>query len=602
MSPPADVKFKDYDEKTRREFAAKGWALSDGSFPIADKGDLEDALHRIGSTKKARATVIAHIRKRAKALGATDMLGEKTRPKTAAAGAPIQASAGDAAQFAERTTTPDGMVVRRGKVFEAGSRVDMHGVPFAVSRAELARMVMDFQPFPIGIGHAEAPSCFDGQLGSVQSLYLGENPDDLYAEAHIPPFVDAILGDDDAKVSMVFDRVSKQPRGLDFVGNPNVVDAALTASFAQYAEFAHDTAGGRRAMQAIHNVAAGRGAVCYGTASAHASPREHNAVQQIHDITCAHGAECDGPRKKSSGFFAAPQGAASMTEETTRDNWWQRWWTNLFAAADRYDKGTQSAGVPSENYPPAWHEERIGGMGPGTGPDLDDEYRSSWQEEESESGITPPFEQDGMHPHPIFTGTHEHEPFASHTHHNDGDHENVPRTSAVTEANPMEPTSLNARFAVEAQELEQLRRRNRQLEADLERERELRIEEEAVAFAEREISERRSMPFEEDDLKELYRQAYRDDTVLGLVKMADGTGARRTERMRTIYGRRSTHLLTDEQIKTALSPEFLASMAATTAQAGAPKPMDAEQKRRLMGMTDLGKTALAGGVYSRSSN
>lgn len=62
---------KDYSPEKRAEFAKKGWALPDGSYPIADREDLMDAIHSFGRAPDAkRAQVKAHIRKRARQLGA----------------------------------------------------------------------------------------------------------------------------------------------------------------------------------------------------------------------------------------------------------------------------------------------------------------------------------------------------------------------------------------------------------------------------------------------------------------------------------------------------------------------------------------------------
>ena len=60
---------KDYPEEKRKEFAKKGWALSDGSFPIADCGDVKDAQHRVGTSKHSPGTIKAHVKKRWRALG-----------------------------------------------------------------------------------------------------------------------------------------------------------------------------------------------------------------------------------------------------------------------------------------------------------------------------------------------------------------------------------------------------------------------------------------------------------------------------------------------------------------------------------------------------
>lgn len=63
-----------YNTEQRRAFAKKGWALPDGSFPIANAADLKDAI-RLAGNGKDPAKAKAHIRKRAKALGL-----EKTLP------------------------------------------------------------------------------------------------------------------------------------------------------------------------------------------------------------------------------------------------------------------------------------------------------------------------------------------------------------------------------------------------------------------------------------------------------------------------------------------------------------------------------------------
>jgi len=64
---------RDFSSKQRDKAAKSGAALPDGSFPIENKGDLKNAIEAIGRAKdpgKARA----HIKSRAKSLGATDMI------------------------------------------------------------------------------------------------------------------------------------------------------------------------------------------------------------------------------------------------------------------------------------------------------------------------------------------------------------------------------------------------------------------------------------------------------------------------------------------------------------------------------------------------
>jgi hypothetical protein len=58
----------------RRKAAASGTAMPDGSYPIENKGDLQNAIHAIGRGTGSLAAVQEHIGRRAQALGATDLL------------------------------------------------------------------------------------------------------------------------------------------------------------------------------------------------------------------------------------------------------------------------------------------------------------------------------------------------------------------------------------------------------------------------------------------------------------------------------------------------------------------------------------------------
>lgn len=61
------VNFKDYSPEQRDKMAKNGEAMPDGSFPIADCDDLENAISAFGRAKDKDAAK-AHIKKRAKAL------------------------------------------------------------------------------------------------------------------------------------------------------------------------------------------------------------------------------------------------------------------------------------------------------------------------------------------------------------------------------------------------------------------------------------------------------------------------------------------------------------------------------------------------------
>ena len=64
---------RDFSSGQREKLADKGVAMKDGSYPIPDKDALRRAIQAFGRAKNPSA-VKAHIIKRARALGATDML------------------------------------------------------------------------------------------------------------------------------------------------------------------------------------------------------------------------------------------------------------------------------------------------------------------------------------------------------------------------------------------------------------------------------------------------------------------------------------------------------------------------------------------------
>ncbi len=70
-----DVEKRTFTSDERKRLASRGQAESDGSYPIANKGDLKNAVQAFGRSKNKGKTK-AHIISRAKALGATSMLPE----------------------------------------------------------------------------------------------------------------------------------------------------------------------------------------------------------------------------------------------------------------------------------------------------------------------------------------------------------------------------------------------------------------------------------------------------------------------------------------------------------------------------------------------
>jgi broad specificity phosphatase PhoE len=66
---------REFSEGERQDAADSGAALPDGSFPIKNEQDLRNAIHAIGRAKNP-AKAKAHIRTRARALGASDLIPE----------------------------------------------------------------------------------------------------------------------------------------------------------------------------------------------------------------------------------------------------------------------------------------------------------------------------------------------------------------------------------------------------------------------------------------------------------------------------------------------------------------------------------------------
>lgn len=93
-----DVERRDFSQSQREKMAQSGEAMSDGSFPIANRADLENAIRAYGRAKNKRA-VRRHIMKRAKALGAEDLIPEdwKEMRRTEEADAQSDATNGGAA-------------------------------------------------------------------------------------------------------------------------------------------------------------------------------------------------------------------------------------------------------------------------------------------------------------------------------------------------------------------------------------------------------------------------------------------------------------------------------------------------------------------------
>lgn len=60
---------RDFSAGERKKAASAGAAMADGSYPIKNQADANNAWKLRNNGKKSEAAVVAHIRKRVKALG-----------------------------------------------------------------------------------------------------------------------------------------------------------------------------------------------------------------------------------------------------------------------------------------------------------------------------------------------------------------------------------------------------------------------------------------------------------------------------------------------------------------------------------------------------
>lgn len=73
---PEPIEKRDYGTEARRRMAESGEAMPDGSFPIANRADLRNAIQSVGRASNYEAAR-RHIISRARALGAEEMLPEE---------------------------------------------------------------------------------------------------------------------------------------------------------------------------------------------------------------------------------------------------------------------------------------------------------------------------------------------------------------------------------------------------------------------------------------------------------------------------------------------------------------------------------------------
>lgn len=151
-------------------------------------------------------------------------------------------------------------VIRKGKLFEAGSYPDK---AFEMTPEELAAAAAAFAPVPIDLEHV--PTVLDGKLGEVRAVEVADDGKTLLGTVALPTWLDAAIGDAERKVSCTWNRATKRLERLALVRTPRVTDAALMAAFAESeAEFIGRRNSGvdQSRIQGLHDVAIDLGASC----------------------------------------------------------------------------------------------------------------------------------------------------------------------------------------------------------------------------------------------------------------------------------------------------------------------------------------------------
>ena len=169
--------------KTRHALAKKGLALPDGSFPIRNTDDLENAIHDVGRAKDPAAAK-KHIIKRAKALGATGKIPDswKTTSIIDQMSMSIEDGEDGLTEFTYIPVKTRHALARKGQALPDGSYPirnvhDLHNAIRAIGRAKDPEAV---KKHIIKRAHALGASRFIPADWQVKSLTAGAG-DDLRA-------------------------------------------------------------------------------------------------------------------------------------------------------------------------------------------------------------------------------------------------------------------------------------------------------------------------------------------------------------------------------------------------------------------------------------
>lgn len=428
-----------------------------------------------------------------------------------------------------------GVVHRWGKLFEAG---DYKAHKFAMTPEEVANVPVHFSPVDLNLQHG--PSILDGKLGRLEEVEADNGI--LFGRVVVPIWLDDAIGDRPFTVSTEWDRATKCLDGLAIEIDPQVEDAVM---FAAKRSEGRDPEAEEAAELARIQMLPMPGLdqpivekLIETFAKRHDTHSGQSAIQDIHDTAARYGAVCADPNAKmqSKHESTALQGVHDMMTEhgarcSSKESASMPW---MFSAipivrdsSDEKEKGIMSK-LADEVRALLARIER-GGSGGG---DEDDEAD-----------------------------------------------EKTPVPTPTPASNPTE----TADFAANA-EMVRLRNANADLQSRL-------MQQEAVHFAEKIITEKYAAPSEKDAIVEAYIQAATDDLTSGQVMLSSGKKGSRVDKLAALYSNRPKFSLVDERVQGAVHAA-LANLDKTV------KPGDEEDLRpetiaELANATAMGRATMA---------
>lgn len=116
------------------------------------------------------------------------------------------------------------LVTRRGPIFVTGDYPDKQ---FALTEAEADAAIASFRPVAGDVEHT--PTVLDGHLGEMRRIWRDGTT--IHGEAVVPRWLHTLLDAEKSKVSMAWDRATKQLTGWGWVRSPRISGAALMSAY-----------------------------------------------------------------------------------------------------------------------------------------------------------------------------------------------------------------------------------------------------------------------------------------------------------------------------------------------------------------------------------